>query len=472
MAKPAPPFVVGANDTLSADIAEQARHLLQPWPSVGKAGDDVRTIIRAADGILVYDETGRPLIDGPAGMWCVNVGHRRHEIADAVAEQLKNLPYVSPWYTTSGPAAELAARIATYTPGDLDHIFFSTGGSTAVETALRFVQFFNNVLGRPEKKIILSRADAYHGSTYLSGSICGKMRDKSWMDQHDDIAVFLSSPATHRKPTDMSENVFCDLLIQQLEDKIDELGADKIAAFAAEPILASGGVVVPPDGYFKRVRDVCKQHDILFIADEVVTAFGRLGHVFSCEEVFGVVPDMITFAKGVTSGYFPLGGTAISDALFARMKAAGQDDATFSHGYTYSSHPAGCAAALANLDILENENLLEHVREVGPYFQAELGKLMDLPLVANVRGVGLMACVECSLDPSANTILDSDGDLGSRIDRHCQDLGLLVRPIYNMCVMSPPLIITCKEVDELVGILRNGIVRTQDDLRSEGLWAG
>ena len=469
MAKAPPSHPIRTNDTLAADIAENARHLLQPWPEVGKAGQEVRTILRAADGILVYDEKGRPLIDGPAGMWCVNVGHRRHEIADAVAAQLKSMPYVSPWYTTTGPAAELAARIASYTPGDLDHIFFSTGGSTAVETALRFVQFYNNVLGRPEKKLILSRADAYHGSTYLSGSICGKLRDKDWMDQQEDLSVFLSSPATHRRPADMTEEVFCDLLIQQLEDKISDIGADKIAAFAAEPILASGGVIVPPTDYLKRVREVCTQHDILLIADEVVTAFGRLGHVFSSEAVFGIVPDMITFAKGVTSGYFPLGGTAISNTLFERMKAVGQSDALFSHGYTYSSHPAGCAAALANLDILENENLLEHVRDIAPYFHSQLQTLGDLPLVANVRGMGLMACVECSLNRDAGTILDSDYELGSRIDKHCQELGLLVRPIYHMCVMSPPLIISRSEIDQLVGILREGITRTERDLRKEGL---
>ena len=227
-----------------------------------------------------------------------------------------------------------------------------------------------------------------------------------------------------------------------------------------------------PEGYLKRVRQVCSDNDILFIADEVVTAFGRLGHVFSSEEVFGIVPDMITFAKGVTSGYFPLGGTAISNALFERMRAAGQDEATFSHGYTYSSHPAGCAAALANLDILENDKLLEHVRDVSPYFQSELQKLSALPLVANVRGAGLMACIECSLDPAANTILESDYDLGARIDKHCQELGLLVRPIYSMCVMSPPLIITRKEIDQMVEILREGITRTQNDLRKEKVWTG
>ena len=464
---------LNTNDPLAADVAEKAReHLIQPWPSMGSVGDDVRTILRGADGILVYDEKGNPLIDGPAGMWCVNVGHRRHEIAEAIASQLTSLPYVSPWYMTSGPAAELAARIAAYAPGDLKHVFFTTGGSTAVETALRFALFFNNVLGRPEKKMILSRDDAYHGSTFLTASICGKMRDKNYMDQLSSQAVFLSSPNPYRRAEGQSVEAFEDQLIQELEDKIAELGADRIAAFAAEPVLASGGVVVPPEDYFKRAREVCRKHDILFISDEVVTGFGRLGHMFATKEVFDTEPDMITFAKGVTSGYYPLGGVAISEALFKRLQASDAADAMFAHGYTYSSHPAGCAAALANIDVIEKDGILEHVREVGPYFQEQLQKLRELPLVGDVRGLGLMACVECVIDHDSRAPLELDYEVGKRIDAHCQELGLLVRPLINMCVMSPPLIITREQIDQMVSILREGITRTMNDLRKEGVWNG
>lgn len=467
------PRTINTNDDLAPDVAEKAaRNLLQPWPAMSAVGNDVRTIIRGADGILVYDEKGNPLIDGPAGMWCVNVGHGRHEIAEAIAKQLTSLPYVSPWYMTTGPAAELASRIADHAPGDLQHVFFTTGGSTAVETALRFALFFNNVLGRPEKKIILSRDDAYHGSTYLTASICGKMRDKSYMDQLETAAVFLSSPNPYRRPDGQSVDAFEDQLIAELEDKIAEIGADKIAAFAAEPVLASGGVVVPPDGYFRRAREVCANHDILFISDEVVTGFGRLGHMFASKDVFDTEPDMITFAKGVTSGYYPLGGVIISNALFKRLQASDASDAMFAHGYTYSSHPAGCAAALANMDILEQGGVLEHAREVGPYFQEQLQTLRELPLVGDVRGTGLMACVECVLDHTSRAPLELDYDVGKRIDAHCQELGLLVRPLVNMCVMSPPLIITRAQIDEMVGILREGISRTMADLRKEGVWNG
>ncbi|MGI9465438.1 MAG: aminotransferase, partial [Aestuariivirgaceae bacterium] len=420
------PQNTGFNDPLPGDIADKAkRHLVQPWPIMGSVGDDLRTIIRSSNNIVVHDEKGQPLIDGPAGMWCVNVGHRRQEIAEAMARQAMETAYTSPWYTTTGPVAELASRIAGHTPGDLEHVFFTTGGSTAVETALRFTQFFNNVLGRPEKKLILSRGDAYHGSTYLSSSMSGKIRDKSWMDNAHELVVRLSSPNPYRRPKGQSVEDFCDYLSNELEGKIAAAGAQRIAAFIGEPILASGGVIVPPDNYIARVREVCGRHDILYISDEVVTAFGRLGHMFASKEVFGIEPDMITFAKGVTSGYFPLGGVAISSALFDRIKASGNGEAMFAHGYTYSSHPIGCAAALANMDILENDNLLRHVREVGPYFQDQLKTLEDLPLVGEVRGMGLMACIECNVDANGSDELAADYAIGARIDRHCQALGLL-----------------------------------------------
>jgi adenosylmethionine-8-amino-7-oxononanoate aminotransferase len=374
-----------------------------------------------------------------------------------MASQAMETAYTSPWYTTTGSGAELASRIAGYAPGDLNHVFFTTGGSTAVETALRFAQFFNNVLGRPEKKLILSRDDAYHGSTYLSSSMSGKIRDKSWMDNAHELVIRLASPNPYRRPKGQSVEAFCDGLIDELEGKIAAAGAERIAAYIGEPILASGGVIVPPDGYTARVAEVCRKHDILFISDEVVTAFGRLGHMFASKEVFGVQPDMITFAKGVTSGYFPLGGVVISSALFDRIKASDNADAMFSHGYTYSSHPIGCAAALANLDIMENDNLLKHVREVGPYFQEQLKTLEALPLVGEVRGKGLMACIECNVDPQDGDALATDYEIGSRIDKHCQALGLMVRPNINMCVLSPPLIVTRDDIDAITSILKASI---------------
>lgn len=458
----------GDNDPLTRVEDDARRHLVQPWPTMQTIGDDLRMPVRGAAGIMVTDEHGKELIDGPAGMWCVNVGHRRREIVDAIAEQLMDLPYASPWYTTTAPSAHLAARIAGHAPGDLEHVFFTTGGSSAVETALRFAQTYNNVLGRRQKKLILSRGDAYHGSTYLSGSICGKLRDKNWMDHADDMVSFLSSPNPLHRTAEQSPEDFCDVLVTELEERIATIGADRIAAFIAEPVLASGGVIVPPEGYFERVAEVCRAHDILFIADEVVTAFGRLGSVFASKDVFGVEPDMITFAKGVTSGYFPLGGVVISSRLIAEMQAVGGDAAMFAHGYTYSSHPAGCAAGLANLDILENDGLLDHVRDIAPYFQEQLRTLEQFDLVREVRGVGMMACIECSSDSisrdKGDDALTRDYEIGGRIDAHCQALGLLVRPLTNMCVFSPPLIITRDEIDRMVAMLREAIQHTMADI--------
>lgn len=454
------------------ELAERAaRHLVQPWPIAGEIGAESRTVVNDGEGIYIHDADGKRLIDGPAGMWCVNAGHRRAELADVMRDQAMQLSYNTPWYTTSEPSVDLSERLAAIAPRDLNHVFYTTGGSSAVETALRFAQFYNNVRGRPGKKMILSRAGAYHGSTYLSASLNGRPRDRDWMDGADQMVVKLSSPNPFRRPGGMSVEAFSDFLVDEFRDTIARVGADKIAAFVGEPVQASGGVIVPPDNYLPRIAELCRANDILYVSDEVVTAFGRLGHVFASKDVFGVEPDMITFAKGVTSGYFPLGGVMISDRLFEDLRKSNHPDAMFAHGLTYSSHPVGCAVALKNLDLLEG-GILKHVADVAPYFQTQLKTLEELPLVGEVRGLGLMACVECVADRVSKNPLTLDNEVGKRIDAHCQDMGLLVRPLINMCVMSPPLIITRPQIDEMVAILRKGIELTQDDLRREDLWQG
>ena len=453
----------------AVDLA--TRHLVQPWPYAGSVGAEARALIGEGDGIYITDGSGKKLIDGPAGMWCINIGHRREELARVMYQQALQLSYNTPWYTMNAPSAELARRIAGHAPGDLSHVFYTTGGSTAVETALRFMQFYNNVRGRPEKKLILSRGGAYHGSTYLSASLNGRPRDRDWMDGADDLVVKLTAPNPFHRPQGVTKEGFADFLVDEFRHTIERIGADRIGAFVGEPIQASGGVIVPPDGYLRRIREICRANDILYVSDEVVTAFGRLGSVFASGEVFGLDPDMITFAKGVTSGYFPLGGVVISERLLEDLRRSNHPDALFGHGLTYTSHPIGCAVALTNLDILENE-VLPHARQVAPYFQAQLRTLEDLPLVGEVRGMGLMACVECVADRESNDPLELDKDVGKRIDQHCHDLGLLVRPLINMCVMSPPLTITRDQIDDMVSILREGISRTMDDLRREGVWNG
>ena len=453
----------GETDAAHRAVETARRHLVQPWPLAGTIGNEARSFIGSGEGIYITDGEGRQLIDGPAGMWCVNVGHRRRELAEAMYAQAMELSYNTPWYTMNAPSAELAERIAAHAPGDLDHVFFTTGGSSAVESALRFTQFRNNVRGRPEKKLILSRGGAYHGSTFLSASLNGRPRDHDWMDGADGLVVKLSAPNPFRRPAGQTVQAFADQLVREFHETVERIGAERIGAFVGEPIQASGGVIVPPGGYLRRIREICRENDILYVSDEVVTGFGRLGHIFASGDVFGLDPDIITFAKGVTSGYFPLGGMVVSSRLMEELRASNRPDAMFGHGLTYTSHPIGCAVALRNFDLLEN-GILSHARSIAPYFQQRLKELEDLRLVGEVRGAGLMACVECISGAPSDDPLQRDKDLGKRIDAHCQELGLLVRPLINMCVMSPPLVITREEIDRMVEILREGIERTMGDL--------
>ncbi|MDE3080650.1 MAG: aminotransferase [Paracoccaceae bacterium] len=447
------------------------RHLVQPWPSAGKIGTDAPGAMDDGDGVHVLHEDGRRLIDGPAGMWCVNAGHGRVELADAMRDQAMRLSYASPWSTTTAPALELAERLAGHAPGALDRVFLTTGGTSAVETALRLRFFLNDLRGRPGKKLIVTRDRAYHGSSFLTGALNGRPRDQDWMEQPGERMIRLSCPDPFRRPAGMTVEAFTDHLIAEFRTVIAERGADRIGAFIAEPIMASGGVVVPPEGYLRRMEALCRAHDILFIADEVVTGFGRLGEVFASGAVFGLSPDMITFAKGVTSGYFPLGGVMISSALLEELRASNHPEATFAHGLTYSSHPIGAAVALKNLDLLEG-GLLERARETAPYFQAALKRLEALDLVGEVRGLGMMACVECVADKESRNPLALDLEVGKRIDRHCQERGLLVRPLIQMCVMSPPLIITRPQIDRMAEVLDQAIRATMDELTRERLWRG
>ncbi|MCC5969022.1 MAG: aminotransferase [Pararhodobacter sp.] len=445
-----------------------ARHFVHPWESMEDLGASGRMVTQRANGIYVIEGDGRPRIDGPGGMWCVQLGYGRQEIGEAMAYQAQEMAYFSPFSSTSPVSAQLAAAIAQRTPGDLNRVFFTTGGSTAVDTALRFVQFRNNLLGKPEKKIFITRQKAYHGSTYLSASVSGKERDRNWFDHADALVHFLPDVNPYRRPAGTSIEAFLEAKIADLEKAILSLGADHVAAFIAEPILASGGVIVPPEGYHRRCLEICRRHDVLYIADEVVTGFGRLGHWFASESVFGMVPDIITSAKGLTSGYAPLGACILSERLFEDISGDASQGAVFSNGFTYSGHPVSAAAALKNIEIIEREGVLEHVRALTPHFQKRLAALRALPLVGDTRGMGLMGCVECVADQSARDPLALDKVVGGLIDAHCRDLGLIVRPLLNMCVFSPPLIISHDEVDQMFDILEKGIRLTTDDLVRKG----
>ena len=453
----------------TTDLQEKDRRILHPWEGLEEIGREKRTVIVRGEGVYVYDSEGNRYLDAPGGMWCVNVGHGRREIADAIAEQASELAYFGIWNLANAPSAILAAKLAELSPGDLNHVFFTTGGSTANESALRFAMFYNNLLGRPEKKHIIALENAYHGSTHLTSSCSGKDVATSPFDLETRYIHFLSSPNPSKRSAGMNVEAFCDSRVNEFEELILKIGPERVAAFIAEPVMASGGVVVPPDGFQRRTHEICQKYDVLYIADEVVTAFGRLGHFFASEDEFGVVPDIISVAKGISSAYVPLGAMLVSDRLLERFVGDSAEATGFYHGFTYSGHPVACAAALKNIELIEREGILQHVRDIAPYFQERLRELKDLPIVSDVRGTGLMACLECSIGSGDDDTLEVDAEIGKRIDRHCQDLGLLVRPLYNMCVMSPPLIITKAQIDDLVGMLNGGVERTIDDLRSEGI---
>jgi len=447
------------------------KHLLHPWANLPELGEDESSpVIAKSEGIYIWDDEGNKLIDGPAGMWCMQTGYGRKEIADAVSKQIMELGYATSFFNINHKEVELAERIAQHTPGDLNRVFFTTGGSTAVDSALRLAQMYNNLKGRPNKKQILARDKGYHGSTFLSASITGKERDKSCLDTYRENVHFLTAPSRFHYGKGMSEDQFCDFLIDELDAKIKEIGAENIMCFIAEPVLASGGVIVPPKDYNKRCYELIKANDILYIADEVVTAFGRLGHWFASGEVFGVTPDIITFAKGLTSGYVPMGGYAVSDNLMKEMSGDNAKGNIYSNGYTWSGTPVGCAAALESMNIIEREGILDHVKDVGAYFQQQMRTLADNPLVGEVRGVGLMAAVELTVTAdSEEELLEKDYTMGELVDKHCHKYGLLIRPFINICIMSPPLIITHAQVDDMVNAMRKGLADTVDELVELGL---
>ena len=450
-----------------SQVQKQDNLFIHPWDNFQNLGNNQRTVVEKGDGIYIYDSQGNRSIDGPSGMWCVNIGHGRKEMAQAIYDQVMQLPFTSPWSMTTSPAAQFSEALAAEAPGDLNHVFLTTCGSTAVDSALRFVQFYNNYRGKPEKKKIISRLKGYHGSTYLSASVSGKERDKNYLDFATNLVHHIPAPHPLFKPEQMTDADFLDQCVADLENKIIELGADKVAVFVAEPILASGGVIVPPKGYHKRCLDVCHQYDVLYISDEVVTSFGRLGHIFASEAVFDIVPDIITTAKGLTSAYIPMGAFLVSDRLLNEFNNPDLESAIFSNGFTYSGHPVAAAAGLKNLEIIKREKLCENAREVGAYFQQRIKSLYDIPIVRDVRGLGLMACVECELTKGADD-LEMDYEIGERIDQHCQAMGLIVRPLANMCVLSPPLIITKAQVDDLVDILYKGVELAMQDCIADG----
>ncbi len=456
------------------DLRQKDRdHNIHPWTDFSTFKQEGSEVMAEAEGVYVYNAEGERYMDGIGGLWCVNIGYGRDEMAQAMADQVRRIPYYSTFtHLTTPPAAELAAKLAALAPASINHVFYGTGGSMANDTAIRVIHFYFNRLGKRTKKKIISRVDAYHGSTYLAMTMTGVKFDHDGFDLAPDLVHYVPAPHTYRRPDGMSVDDFCDEKVADLENKILELGPENVACFIAEPIMGGGGVIVPPPGYHARTKAVCEKYGVLYISDEVVTGFGRLGHFFASEPVFGITPDIITSAKGLTSGYIPHSATLFSDEIYEVISVPQSDGALFTHGFTYAGHPVSCAAALKNIEIMEREDLCGHVREVGPYFEERLNELLTLPLIGDVRGNKFMMCVEAVKDKETREIFEPDAKIGARITRHCQQRGLLVRPLGHMNVLSPPLTLTRDQIDTLVETLRESIIATQNDLVRENMWAG
>jgi len=452
-------------------ITRDQRHTLHPWADLATAPTEGDLVITNGSGYHVSDSEGNRYLDGIAGMWCVNIGYGNQEMVEAIARQTEKLVYYTPFGAMTNPlSAELSRVLAGLTPGDLNRVHFTTCGSGAVDSAVRFVHFYFNAIGKPEKKHIISRTESYHGSSYLTASLSGKAVDRTYFHYMTDIVHHISGPNPYRRDDELSLSEYCGSLVEEFEQKICEIGPEQVACFIAETIMGSGGVLVPPPGYHKAMKKVCEKYNILYILDEVVTGFGRLGHFFSAETVWEIVPDLITCAKGMTSGYQPMGAVIISDRLFDRISGSNAPEAAyFTNGYTYSGHPVACAAALKNIEIMKREGLCEHVREVGPYFIERLKTLEKYEIVGETRGNHLMACVECNISGNRAAAEEKDMTAARVVDQFCEQEGLIVRPYEALLILSPPLIIDRQGIDEIVTILARSIEMATAVLQEQGL---
>ena len=448
------------NDQLAAWDRD---HLLHPTTHTAQhaRGDVPGRIITGGDGVYVTDRDGNRLLDAFAALYCVNAGYGRSEIADAIAKQAHELAY---FHSFAGhgnePAIRLAKMVMDRAPDHMARVYFGLSGSDANETNVKLAWHYNILRGKPEKRHVISRMDAYHGQTYAAGSIGGKPGDRIDLLEFMDNIHHLSSPNIYRYGDGLSEEEFADKLVAEFEEMVADLGGpEQVSAFWAEPVMGSGGVIPPPANYLKRIWEYCRDNDIVYVADEVVTGFGRLGEWFCSEKLFGITPDVIISAKGLTSGYVPLGATIFSDRIFDVIAEPG-NERYLPMGFTYGGHPVACAAALKNIEILEDEKILEHVRDIGPYFMEQLNTLRDLPMVGDVRGSHLMVCIEFVRDAETGEPYPDAIDIGHRVSAEADELGLIVRPVENLNIMSPSLVITREEVDFVVATLRKAIPLT------------
>jgi len=449
------------------------KHFIHPYTDFTTFSEEGSQVVSKAEGMYITDSGGKSYLDGIAGLWCVNIGHGRQEMANTIAEQVMKMQYYNPFgHSTNEVGSILAAKLAELAPGDLNHVFYTCGGSTAVDSAIRLVHYYNNIRGKENKKQIISRNNAYHGSTYVASNLTGIHACKNNLDRIADNWInHISAADMFHRPVgagNLTETQYTQFLADEFENRIIQLGVDNVAAFIAEPIMGAGGVLVAPKGYHKAMHNICQKYDILYIADEVVTSFGRLGQFFASEAVFDMQPDIIITAKGISSGYIPLGAAIISDAVWDVVSNPTTGGGVLTMGYTYTGHPVACAAALKNIEIMERENLLEHVQAVGPYFQEKMKTLSDLAIYGEARGSHLMLGIEFVANSKTKDALPPEAAVANRIFEHCRHAGLIVRPIGNIIVLSPPLIITKQQIDEFAVIIRQAVEMTIKELTKDG----
>ena len=433
-------------------------HLLHPFTDHMDLHARGTHVIERASGCFVTDESGRRLLDGLAGLWCVNVGYGRAEIADAVREQMTSVAYYPSFFnTTTEPTIRLADKLAAHTPAHLAKVFFSNSGSEANETALKLIRAYNKRRGRSAKTKILSRTFSYHGVGLATTSMTGLPSCTEPFDLPLSGFVHVPGPHPYGVNSDRSPAEYADWCLAETERIIEREGADTIAALFAEPVQGAGGVIVPPPGLLSALRALCRAHDILFVADEVITGFGRLGDWFA-SSLWELEPDLITLAKGITSGYVPLGATMVSDAIAETLENAG----VLAHGFTYSGHPVATAAGLANLQIIERDRLVERVRDdIGPYFQQRLHACANHPAVGEVRGTQLIGGIDL-LPRGGRAALQTPPVLGAKAVALCREQGVIVRGIRDLIAISPPFVITHAEIDQLFAAVETMLDRLWD----------
>ncbi|MFZ4874905.1 aspartate aminotransferase family protein [Janthinobacterium sp. Mn2066] len=456
-------------DTAAIQLLDSA-HYLHPFTDFQDlAAKGARVIVRG-EGVYLWDSQGKKIVDGMSGLWCVNVGYGRSSISQAVYRQMETLPFYNSFFgTTNVPAAQLAAKLAQISPPQFQHVFFTSSGSEANDTNVRMVRRYWDLLGYKERHTIISRHNAYHGSTVAGASLGGMDGMHAQGGLPIPGIVHIGQPNYLEAGHGLSPEAFGLKAAGWLEEKILEVGADKVAAFIGEPVQGAGGVIIPPATYWPEIQRICDKYGILLIADEVICGFGRLGRWFG-SELFGIKPDLITFAKGVTSGYVPLGGVLVGDRVARVLIDKGGE---FTHGFTYSGHPVACAAALENIRILEEENLVRRVAEdTGPYLKQRFASLATHPLVGYADSCGLVAGLNLVRSKGKtvhdNVLFEEDQGVGMLCRRHMFDNGVIMRAVGERMIVAPPLVITRAQIDEMVALIRLCLDKTYAEVQEKG----